>query len=450
MTTSSLIPRPAVAAAQPHPFPSCQYRQLSNGVTIWAFDLPGQHLLSAQLVVTTPLAVEPMTIEGVTSLIMDTITDGTVDHPGPSFAEALDDQGAALDGRVTHSASMLALTVPVTRFERGLGLLAEAAQQAALTDEDVQRSIEIRRSEIAQELINPTHAVERGFKQAVYAADDRQARPSGGTLANMDAMTPAAVRAEYQRLWRPQQATLILAGALPADVDALIDEHFGSWPVNDTRLAVSQPKLNSGRRIFIVDRPDAPQAQIRIGGPGLDRSHPNWSATQLAVQAIGGGFLSRVNRVLREQRGYTYGAHVTMSPLTHAGSYALRGSFRTEIAVEAITAALELLDVRSDPLAVEDVIDARNYLLGVGPLQRQTAGQIASQAAALASVGLPTQWIDENQRTIATVSVDQANQALAALIDPAACHIVIAGDAGALMEPLRDAGLIAEVLELVG
>lgn len=445
-----LLPRPALSSAQPHPFPCYASRQLANGLTVWTFQLPGQHLIAAELVMMTPLAAEPAAIEGVTSLIMDTITDGTVSSPGSQFAAALDDQGAALDGRVTHSASMLGLRVPVTRFDRGLALLAQATQEAQLADEDVERNIDIRRSEIAQELINPTHAVERAFKLALFNASDRQSRPSGGKLSNLDALSGELVRAQYAKLWRPDQATLIVAGDLPSDVDATIDEHFRHWTPGHSQFVTCEPALNCARQILIVDRPDAPQAQLRIGGPGIDRRNPRWSTSQLATQAIGGGFLSRINRVLREERGYTYGAHVSLSPLSHGGSFALRGSFRTEVAVDAIQTALQLLDVRSYPIPADEVLDAKNYLLGVGPLQRQTADQIVGQAAALASVGMTPHWIDENQRAIAEADVADTNAALAELIDPEHCHIVIAADAAAIVDPMTEAGLAPQVITLAG
>ena len=93
--------------------------------------------------------------------------------------------------------------------------------------------------------------------------------------------------------------------------------------------------------MVLVDRPGAVQADVRLGGFGIDRLDPRWSAISVASYAMGGAFLSRLNAVLRE-KGYTYGVRMNFGPLRTGGSFAVQGSFRTEVVPEALAITREL------------------------------------------------------------------------------------------------------------
>ena len=81
----------------------------------------------------------------------------------------------------------------------------------------------------------------------------------------------------------------------------------------------------------------------------MDRTDPRWADLTVAGYAMGGAFLSRLNKVLREERGYTYGVRLGFSPHRSAARYAVQGSFRTEVLVDAVREARELLDVATRP-----------------------------------------------------------------------------------------------------
>ena len=84
------------------------------------------------------------------------------------------------------------------------------------------------------------------------------------------------------------------------------------------------------------------QAHVRFGSFGIDRLDPRWSAISVASYAMGGAFLSRLNAVLREDKGYTYGVRMNFGPLRTGGSFAVQGSFRTEVLVDALATTPEL------------------------------------------------------------------------------------------------------------
>ena len=72
-------------------------------------------------------------------------------------------------------------------------------------------------------------------------------------------------------------------------------------------------------RIILIDWPDAPQTTIRLAGRGITRADDRWPALFVANHAVGGNFSSRLNTVLREEKGLTYGASSALDTSRHAG-----------------------------------------------------------------------------------------------------------------------------------
>ena len=75
------------------------------------------------------------------------------------------------------------------------------------------------------------------------------------------------------------------------------------------------------RELVLVDRPGAPQSELRIGHIGIARKIPDFHAVSVLNAILGGMFNSRLNRVLREERGYTYGIHSSFDMRRRPGPF---------------------------------------------------------------------------------------------------------------------------------
>ena len=213
-----------------------------------------------------------------------------------------------------------------------------------------------------------------------------------------------------------------------------------------TTLSSERP-LAAPPQVLLIDRPAAVQADVRLGGFGIDRSDPRWPALRLGAFVLGGGFLSRLNRVLREERGYTYGVQLSNTPARHGGLLAMHASFRTEVAAAAIAEARELIRVDGDGALTEaELIDARNFLVGIMPLRCATAAGVADQAAALIDVGLDTGFVNRHAAALELVTPEQATAAIAELLQPDRLSLVVVGDAAVLADQLAAQGLDATVI----
>ena len=316
--------RPAVATHGDWRFPTPTQFQLDNGLQVDAFQLPGQHVIAADLTIGTPLDQELATVEGVATMVLRTSDEGTHNHPGAQLNEVLEGCGAVYGGSVGYQTTACTLDVPSTRLAQALPLLAEVVSQPQLAVIDVARHKELRLAQIQQATANGPALAARAMRQVEYDASLRRSRATGGGIQTVPQISAADAAMFHQQWWGAQNARLTIAGDLGPDITALIQDCFSGWQqASRTATAWTDPATRPIRRrvVHLVDRPGAVQVDLRISGIGLDRLDPGWPALQVAAVAMGGSFLSRLNRRLREELGYTYGISMGASPLRTSGRW---------------------------------------------------------------------------------------------------------------------------------
>jgi predicted Zn-dependent peptidase len=434
------LPRPSIAPAAVWAFPEPQRARLSNDIELLIFNLPGQHVISAHLVLGVPLNAEPRDIEGVATICARTLDEGTQRHNGEEFAELLETEGAGFGVDLSLSGAQLVLDVPASHLDRAMELFAEAVTEPSLADRDVNRHVQLRLAEIEQAQANSAQTASIAFRAAVFAETKRAARMSGGEPDTIRQVTPDAVAAFHHDHFGPTGATLVLAGDFADDPIAVAERSLGSWRNDDQRQVSVQEPAAGPRRTLLIDRPGAVQADVRYGSFGIDRLDPRWSAISVASYAMGGAFLSRLNAVLREEKGYTYGVRMNFGPLRTGGSFAVQGSFRTDVVVDALATTRDLIKVDSVPFSSQEVGDAVAFFTGVSPLRYATADGVADQAATQVLAGLPDDYVDRSLALLRSVTPEGATEAYRSVVHPDDLTLVVVGDAERLADPLRASG----------
>ena len=174
---------------------------------------------------------------------------------------------------------------------------------------------------------------------------------------------------------------------------------------------------------MLVDRPGAPQSELRIGHMGVSRRTPDFHAISVLNAILGGTFNSRLNRVIREEKGYTYGIHSSFDMRGHAGPFAIRTAVETAVTVPAIVDALQIVRaIREAPVSADEIGVARDYLEGVFPLRFESAGQVAAAISGLVVLKLPDDELDRYRPMIASVTQDDVLAAARGHIRPESCR----------------------------
>lgn len=414
----------------PWRFPEPRILRLENGLEVWHFSLPGQHVAAVELVLPVALSTEPRELEGVGSVALTSIDESTASHPG--MPELLDLCGADLHANAHLLASRLGGLVPSRRLPDLLPLLAEILSEPAYAEEDIALHVEAEIAGYKTRLASPGAAARWALRTALYGTAERHGRPVVGSPETLGRIGRDDVLAWHRRHYAPNGATLVIAGEIPElDLRAL-----ESWRGEAARAPYVEPRTFAGD-VVIADVPGSVQATILIGRRSISRLHPAWPAARLAGHVMAGGFKSRLNFELRERLGYTYGVGGGFAPDVHGSLFQVITSTRTEVAGDAVHRILEALRL-AEPITDEELADAKAFRIGVAPLANETSSDIAGQAAILAESGLRTEYFNEHTEQLRRVEADEATDAFRELVGVDDLVIAVAGDAEVLQQQLKD------------
>ncbi|MEL3946884.1 MULTISPECIES: M16 family metallopeptidase [Streptomyces] len=456
--TMQFHPQPQAGTARPWAFPAPERGALGNGLTVLRCDRPGQQLVAVEVHLDAPLDAEPKGLDGVATIMARAFSEGTDKHSAEEFAAELDRCGATLDAHADHPGVRVSLEVPVSRLPKALGLLADALRAPAFADSEVERLVRNRLDEIPHEAANPARRAAKELSKELFPASSRMSRPRQGTEETVSAIDSAAVRAFYERHVRPATATAVVVGDLTGiDLDAVLADTLGAWTGGAAEPRPVPPVTADDRgRVVIVDRPGAVQTQLLIGRVGPDRHDRVWSAQVLGTYCLGGTLTSRLDRVLREEKGYTYGVRAFAQVLrsapdgTGAAMLAISGSVDTPNTGAALDDLWKVLRT----LAAEGLTDperdvAVQNLVGVAPLKYETAAAVAATLADQVEQHLPDDFQAHLYRQLAQTGTVEATAAVVSAFPDDRLVTVLVGDAAQIEEPVKALG-IGEVTVVTG
>lgn len=432
--------RPPVIPAAPWQSPAPEVQTLANGLTVWHFNLPGQHITTFELVLPTPLTAEPDGKEGVATVALHAIDEGTTDHPDGEIGELLESQGANLHGTARHAYTTFGGQSPSRRLDAVLPLFEEVLTSPVYADADVAHHIEAQVAGYESKLASPGATNKMALRAELHGRNHRFGRPAAGTPDTVSQLTAADAHDWHRRVFTPSGATLIIAG----DVPEL--PHLG-WAAEGAAAEVASAPPIQPPRLIVVDQPGSVQATVAAACRTITRSDPRWPAVRLAGHAVAGAFASRLNLELRERLGYTYGVHGGFAAGATEGQFTVGGSFRSDIAADAVARLLDGISLSTD-LTDGEIDDARRFLIDVAPLANETSADIVAQASALAAAGMDPDYLNRHLVDLASVSAGEATAAFRSVVSPEGVTVAITGDAASLLPALAEVGLPAEVVTL--
>lgn len=434
MAAATPLPtRPEVRPPAAWSFPVPEVFTLGNGLSVQAFHLPGQHVVSVRLGIPAPLAAEPVDVEGVATILARTLDEGTEQHDAEEMAGLLERKGVFLGAGVGERGILVDLDVAVRNLGPALDLLTECLTMATFPDEEVDRHVRNRIADIRHDLADPMSRAALEFLPTYFRATSRASRPSGGSLRSVAAVTAVAVREHHRRMVHPDRAHLVVAGDLGGvDVPALLGSTLAGWSRGGEEVAPTggaDERAQDAARIVLVDRPGAVQTDLYLGCPGPDRRDPHgWGAYQVLSLAVGGSPQSRLDRVLREERGYTYGMHAGFRPRSRGGLFLVNGSVRADATVPALDSLLSLLAMPGSDLTDGEVREAANFVAQTAPGRYATADVLAGEAIGLAMDGLGTDFVTRTLTQVREMDAETAGAAWDAHVD-GRWTVIAVGDA---------------------
>ena len=430
---------------KPAAFPPFREALLPNGARLIVVENHRLPVLSLSLSFSAGRVADPAGKEGLAEMAGGLLTKGAGRRSANQVSEAIERVG----GVVTAGAGTEFLTISAGSLSKDAALAFELVGDAVVRPSFDSTEIELMRTQTLSSLdlerSQPGSIASRILDGALFGQHPYARHP---TPASVKAISRADLIAFQKARLKPAGALLVVAGDISlAQATALATKAFRGW--TGAPAPLPPPGALPARvrtDIVLVHRPGSVQSNILAANLTYRPSDPRHYAAVVANRVIGDGADSRLFKVLREQKSWTYGAYSALERRRATGHFVASTEVRTEVTDSALTEMLnQLRRIGSEPVPAEELAAAKSAITGSYPLNVQTAEQVAGAVTNVRLYGLGGDYLQTYRVKIGAVTGADVQAAARALIRPDAMAIVVVGDGAKILEGLKKIGPVSVV-----
>ena len=419
---------------QPTPkitIPAIQHTALANGLKIMLAEHHELPIVQLQLVFQTGAANEPASKAGVANLTAQMVREGTGKRSSLQIADDLEFLGANLNVSSSSDATFASLLSTKEHLAAALDVYADVLRNPLFPENEWTRVKKTHLTGLMQQKDQPTVVANNVYAALLFGAAHPYGRATEGSEASVTAITLDDLKSFYKSNYTPNNATLIVVGDITIkEIVPMIEKYFADWKSAAIvpPAFTAAPKIDS-TRIYLIDKPQAAQSEIRIGHVGVARNNEDYFPLLVMNAILGGQFTSRINLNLREAKGYTYGARSGFTMRKEAGPFTAQAGVKSGVTDSSVVEFMKELRSICDADVTQKELDfAKNSLVRGMPQGFETPAQVSMQLTNLVLYGLPDSYFDTIVQNLEKVTIADVRRVSQKYIHPTTMDIVIVGD----------------------
>jgi zinc protease len=425
---------------------------LANGLRVIVARTSDLPIVTAQLTVRGGAAYDPLGLAGLSDLTADLLPQGAGEGAGArsaaQIAAQVESLGGTLGAQTGYDGASVILGSLAATLPQALPILADVVRRPTFAESELDLARRQKLDELTVALQEPGALARLVLAPTVFGSGP-YGLPAAGVEASLKRITRADVMAQHQRLYRPDNAVLVLTGDIdPATGFALARQAFGDWKRPDAPAPPPPRPAPAGpARVVVVDLPGAGQAAVLVGGRSIGREDAAYYDVEVANAVLGGGYSARLNEEVRVKRGLSYGAGSAVVERRGVGLFSAAAQTRNDAAPEVADLMLRQIRSLGAAPAPQSELDARKAsLIGEFGRAAATSAGLASLLSADALYGVDLGESARYADAVGAVGGDRARLAAARLVDSAQAQVVVVGDAKLFIDQLRKTFPTAEVI----
>jgi zinc protease len=422
-------------------FPPYEIRTLQNGLQVVVVQHHEQPILTLRMLIRSGAASDPAKKQGVAVLTAALLDQGTATRSAEQIADTIDSIGGGLATGAGTDLSYANVLVMKDSLSLGFELLNDVVRNPAFKADELERQRQQAVSGLRVSYEDPDYVAGLVFDRLVYGFHP-YGLPNNGTPESLQSVTVDDLRAFHQAHYAPNNAILAVVGDVtPQEAFTGAERAFGNWAQHDVKPDDPGAPPEPTRRVIVVDKPDAVQTELRVGQLALPRKHPDYLAYDLTMKILGGEGANRLQRVLRSERGLTYGASAEFQALRQSGDFAANTDTRSDATAEVLRVIVEeITKLQRERVSDRELSDAQAYLTGNFPLTIETPEDIAAQVLNAIFYGLPLSDIENYRELVNAITPDDIQRVARQYLKPDRLSVVLVGNASAFTKDLAGVG----------
>jgi zinc protease len=428
------LDRTKIPSPKPAPeihLPDIQKAKLANGLQVWLVEMHKLPTVAFNLVLQSGSERDPVTMPGLASMTAALLNEGTQTRDAMKVSNDLEAIGASVNVGASADGTSATLSVLSKNLDKGLEIYTDILTHPAFAQKDFERLRDQRVTGLIQQRDRPPMIASNAFNYVLYTASHPYGNNASGTEESLGKMTVADIQKFYSDNYRPNNGTLIVVGDVTmSQIKDKLDGMLSGWTSKDVAsFTVPAPPQVDQTRVYLVDKPGAPQSEVRIGDPAVARNTPDFFPLLVMNRVLGGQFTSRLNLNIRERHGYTYGVSTRFTYQKGVGPFVAGGgivSAKTDSAL--IEFVKEIDSMQQHGLTADELDFSKKGTVGGFALSFETPAQIAGALQNIVLYGLPDDYYRTYLQNIDKVSLDDVNRVASKYLKMKNMVVLVVGD----------------------
>jgi zinc protease len=440
---------PDLGTDRPFTAPEVKSAVLENGLTVLVVERRELPKVSFDLITRAGAVADPPDKLGLANMVMRVIDRGTRTRSAIEIDEALGNLGAQIGGNAARESSIVQMSVLKSHLDEALAIAGDTILNPSFPQEEFDREQKLQLDALSQEANNPNALASRVRAMTVFGRLHPYGRPARGLPVTVSSITREDLARFHSEWWKPGSSAVVFVGDITLEEGvALARKHFGAWSGGAApSVMIPAPQPMSSSRIYVIDRPEAAQTVVTQSLPIPARKMPDYYALTLADAVWGGGgFGTRLNLNLREDKGYSYGVYSVPVQYLEGGFWFAQGGVQTDKTKESVTEFLNELSSLSgrNPISEAELTNAKLTRVRGYAQQFESYARVADQIAILWALRLPMSELQREPQEIERATLDAVNAAARTYAVPTKAILLLVGDLARIEAGLKelDAGEI--------
>jgi zinc protease len=431
-------------------------RKLSNGLRLLVLEAHRGPLVNLTISIPSSRLRDPEALPGVAEATAAMMTMGTTTRSARQISEALADLGATLTvnaggggGRGgfggSGSSGTIALSALSENLDAALAILTDVLLHPAFPADEFERWRGRQRSQIEQARTSPAALSNEQLMGVLYPGDAR--RFTRLTLDSLNKLTREHLIEHYRKYYVPAGELAGIVGDLSAkDAAAKLEKALSDWkggPVEAVKLPLNPPIPE--KKVYLVSRPGSVQTDLTLANRAIDRNSPDYIACLVMNQVLGSGPAARLFRIIREEKGYTYGVSSSFSATRYMQHFSSSMSVRTEVTEPALGDLLkEFREIRDVAVPKDELEGAKRTLIASFALGLENPSGVLSRWMQQREFGLPEDYWDSYPEKIAAITAEEVQRVAKKYVPYDNVQIIAVGDGAKIRDVLKKFGPVVE------
>ncbi len=416
--------------------------ELSNGIKVYGIEQTELPLVDFQITINGGLLLDDINKVGAANLVSNMLMQGTKNKTPLELEQAIEDLGSNINLYTTDDAIVVRGNCLSTKFAETVKLVEEIMFEPRWDEKEFSRLKDETIEGIKRNKTSASATASLVFSKLVYGDDNIISKNSAGSEESVNALTLDDLKNYYTKSFAPQNSNITIAGNVGEDgVMKVFKDLESKWKKTD--VSVPMPKIFnevSASKVYFVDFPGAKQSEIRIGNLSLAATDPDYFITTVMNYKLGGSFNGIVNLILREEKGYTYGARTGFTGSEYPGYFVASAGVQSNATFESVQIFKDEITKYREGISTEDLQFTKDALIKSNALRFETIAALRGMLGQIAKYNLPYDYVKDQEKQIADMSQDELKNLAQQYLHPDKMIYLIVGDKATQMENLKQLG----------